>query len=66
MRRARAGEILTLASALRAHRVCVARLAADPDEEPSEEAEAGALLEAWNMWDVRDTHRILEQVHRKE
>ncbi len=65
MKRAREGEIGTLASALRAHRVCTARLAADPDEEPTEEAEAGALLEAWGMWDVKELRRMYEVTHRE-
>ncbi len=66
MKRARDGEIGTLASALRAHRVEVARLATGHEDEPSEEAEAGALLEAWNMWDVQNLRHMYEVTHRKE
>lgn len=64
---ARRGEIDTLASALTAHRVHVARLATgDVDAERSEEAEAGAKLEAYSMWDVMSLRNMYEQMHAKK
>lgn len=64
MRDARNGNLSARANALTAHRAHVVRLAHGGEEDPSEEAEAGGMLEAEAQHDLRILRDAYLQVHK--
>jgi len=63
--RARDGDISLRAECLTAHRVHVLRLAAGHDEEATDEAEAGGILEAYAAHEIHDLREMYFATHRK-
>lgn len=63
---ARAGNHNTRADAKTAYRVRVLRLAAGHEEEESDLAAAGALLEAATDWETQDLHRLVNDYLTQE
>jgi hypothetical protein len=59
MRESEAGNLATRAACMRADRVHVLRLAAGHAEEPSVEADAGALLAAKDAVEAHQTHETM-------